>query len=123
MNPAMIDPLALPSLPLLEHRHLPKYPAIYFALKGNKVLSLLCHFREIRRVYVVSAHEKSRFHPSLTEKRYIGRANNLYRRWLAHHRWNQFQSLIITENIQIAWLECDDTNLLPEIEKALIKYF
>ncbi|MBD1895760.1 GIY-YIG nuclease family protein [Coleofasciculus sp. FACHB-129] len=54
---------------------------------------------------------------------YIGRANNLYRRWLAHHRWNQFQSLIITENIQIAWLECYDTNLLPEIEKALIRYF
>ncbi len=38
MNPSTIDPLALPSLPLLERRHLPKCPAIYFALEGNKVL-------------------------------------------------------------------------------------
>jgi glutathione S-transferase len=35
-------------------------------------LPLLCHFRKIQRVYVVSAHDKLRFHPSLTEEGYSG---------------------------------------------------
>jgi hypothetical protein len=31
-------------------------------------LALFCHFGKIQRIYVVTAHEKSRFHPSLTEE-------------------------------------------------------
>ncbi len=36
-------------------------------------LSLFCHFGKIRRIYVVTDHEKSRFHPSLTEEGYSNR--------------------------------------------------
>ncbi|MDZ4870832.1 MAG: hypothetical protein CLLPBCKN_000220 [Chroococcidiopsis cubana SAG 39.79] len=32
------------------------------------VLPLFCYFRQIQRIYVVLAYEKSRFHPSLTEE-------------------------------------------------------
>ncbi len=51
---------------------------------------------------------------------YVGRSGNLQQRWMAHHRYNQLKEF---NNVRIAWLECSDTNLLPEIEAALIKYF
>ena len=38
MNVASIDPLTLPSLPLLERSHLSYCPAIYFVMQGECVL-------------------------------------------------------------------------------------
>jgi len=89
VNPAPVDPLALPSLLLTDRSQLPVCPAVYFALDGDHVL-------------------------------YVGRSGNLQQRWMAHHRYNQLKEF---NNVRIAWLECSDTNLLPEIEAALIEYF
>ena len=52
---------------------------------------------------------------------YIGRTNNLYQRWIAHHRWHQLKAM--SGDIRIAWLECGEASLLSEIETALIKHF
>lgn len=38
MNPELIDPCSLPSLPLAEKRQLPTVPGIYFLMDGNKPL-------------------------------------------------------------------------------------
>ena len=38
MNPATINPLELPSVPLSARGHLPECPAVYFILDGAKVL-------------------------------------------------------------------------------------
>jgi putative transcriptional regulator len=54
INPATIDPLALPSLPLCERSQLPTTPCIYFAVDAQGVVQ------------------------------YIGRAINLRTRWQAH---------------------------------------
>jgi hypothetical protein len=89
VNPAPVDPLALPSLPLTDRSQLPVCPAVYFALDGDRVL-------------------------------YIGRSVNLQQRWITHHRYSQLKGL---NNVRIAWLECSDPSLLPEIEAALIEYF
>jgi hypothetical protein len=89
VNPAPVDPLALPSLPLTDRSQLPVCPAVYFALDGDRVL-------------------------------YIGRSGNLQQRWITHHRYSQLKGL---NNVRIAWLECSDPSLLPEIEAALIEYF
>jgi hypothetical protein len=89
VNPAPVDPLALPSLPLTDRSQLPVCPAVYFALDGDRVL-------------------------------YIGRSVNLQQRWITHHRYSQLKGL---NNVRIAWLECSDPSLLPEIEVALIEYF
>lgn len=51
---------------------------------------------------------------------YVGRSVNLRQRWLAHRRYKQFKAI---SNVRIAWLECSDPSLLPEIEVALIEYF
>jgi CopG-like RHH_1 or ribbon-helix-helix domain, RHH_5 len=51
---------------------------------------------------------------------YIGRSVNLQQRWMTHRRYKQLKAI---SNVRIAWLECNDPNLLPEIEVALIKYF
>lgn len=49
---------------------------------------------------------------------YIGQTINLANRFLTHHRIKQFGN-----NARVAWLECSDESLLPELEKALISYF
>jgi hypothetical protein len=51
---------------------------------------------------------------------YVGRSVNLQQRWITHHRYSQLKGL---NNVRIAWLECSDPSLLPEIEAALIEYF
>jgi hypothetical protein len=89
MNPLGIDFSTLPSLPLASRSGLPTYPAVYFALEGDRVL-------------------------------YIGRTTNLQQRWMAHHRHSQLKRL---NSVRIAWLECGDASLLPEIEEALIEHF
>jgi hypothetical protein len=50
---------------------------------------------------------------------YVGRASNLQQRWTTHHRYSQLKGI---NNVRIAWLECSDPSLLPEIEAALIEY-
>jgi hypothetical protein len=42
-----------------------------YRITAETAVSLFCHFEEIKRIYVVSAHEKSRFYTSLTEERYL----------------------------------------------------
>jgi ParG/GIY-YIG catalytic domain len=51
---------------------------------------------------------------------YIGKTINLAQRWVAHHRWGQVAKL---DAIKIAWLECNDKNLLTHVETALIQQF
>ena len=41
-------------------------------------------------------------------------------RWIQHHRWQQLKKI---QGIRIAWLEVNDTELLPELEKSLICWF
>jgi predicted GIY-YIG superfamily endonuclease len=52
---------------------------------------------------------------------YIGKTVNLAQRWAAHHKWSYLVKL--DAPVRIAWLICSDTNLLTQIEKALIKEF
>jgi hypothetical protein len=51
---------------------------------------------------------------------YIGATINLLQRWNSHHRWEQFSKI---QGIKIVWLQCNETDLIFEIEKALITYF
>ncbi|MBR8839987.1 MAG: GIY-YIG nuclease family protein [Stigonema ocellatum SAG 48.90 = DSM 106950] len=51
---------------------------------------------------------------------YIGQTNSLLLRWQNHHRLKDCKSL---KNVRIAWLECSDVKLMPEIEKSLINWF
>lgn len=55
-----------------------------------------------------------------TEIIYIGKAKNLYRRWSDHHL---YAKLKCQENITIAWLSVQNSDLLFEIETAMIKHF
>ncbi|MHC5747346.1 MAG: ribbon-helix-helix domain-containing protein [Nostoc sp.] len=52
---------------------------------------------------------------------YIGKTTNLAQRLTAHNRQKQFTKL--SSDICIAWLECNDTKLLKQIEEALIDLF
>jgi hypothetical protein len=49
---------------------------------------------------------------------YIGKTQNLRRRWSAHFREKQ-----APENSRIAWLELEEVALLGRVEKIFIKYF
>lgn len=49
---------------------------------------------------------------------YVGRSINLQQRWMAHHRYSQLVS-----EARIAWLECSEPELLPDLEAALIEHF
>lgn len=51
---------------------------------------------------------------------YIGRTGNLCRRWCDHHRIGQLKQI---EGIKIAWLQVSEPSLLPEIERAMIRWF
>ncbi len=52
---------------------------------------------------------------------YIGKTKNLTQRLKAHNRRKQFTKM--GDKTRIAWLECSDTQLLGQIETALINYF
>jgi excinuclease UvrABC nuclease subunit len=90
INPSSLDLTTLPSLCLSRRSELPEAPAIYFAIN------------------------------SLDQIQYIGRSQNLKKRWSSHHRQSQ---LDVIESVRIAWLQCDDVSLLGEIEAALIEWF
>lgn len=51
---------------------------------------------------------------------YIGRAKNLVARWAVHHRYLELKAI---GDIRVAWLECSEESLLPEIEASLIQQF
>lgn len=63
LNPAEIDPLSLPSVPLEDRRDLPTDPCIYFAIDGQGVVQ------------------------------YVGKAKNLRNRWQGHHRRRQLEAM------------------------------
>lgn len=52
---------------------------------------------------------------------YVGRSINLAQRWLSHHRWNELTR--VYSATRIAWIECSDNELLPQLEAALIEQF
>lgn len=52
---------------------------------------------------------------------YIGKAKNLHRRLQGHHIWRLLYNM--GGEPQVAWLECNRPELMPEIEKALITHF
>jgi putative transcriptional regulator len=89
-NPTAICPTKLPSLPLDMKEVLPGSPGIYFVIDKNDVIQ------------------------------YIGRSQNLHRRWQNHHLDLEFGAL---EEVRIAWLAISDPTLLIPIESALISYF
>ena len=90
VNLEEINPQFLPSIFVLQRSELPKISWIYFVLSKNGKVN------------------------------YIGRTNNLKKRWQVHHILDQFKEDV---EAKIAWLEVSDRSLLPEIEKALIKWF
>lgn len=51
---------------------------------------------------------------------YIGRSADLKYRWLSHHRYLELKAM---KGIRVAWMEINDSRLLPEIELILIRYF
>lgn len=51
---------------------------------------------------------------------YIGRTVNLKNRWTSHRVMSFVQK---QDNARLAWLECNDASLLPEIETALLNHF
>ena len=76
------------------------------------VLSQKKFLPKISSIYFVISNSK--------EIIYIGKAKNLYRRWGDHHL---FERLKCQENITIAWLSVQNSDLLFEIETAMIKHF
>lgn len=52
---------------------------------------------------------------------YIGRSENIFKRWQGHHRYQQI--LEDHPGSHIAWIVCSEMSLLPVIENALIDKF
>ncbi|MFK0735176.1 MAG: GIY-YIG nuclease family protein [Gloeotrichia echinulata GP01] len=52
---------------------------------------------------------------------YIGRTINLRQRWATHHRLTEFLSQ--HETAKVSWIEIQEANLLPSLEKSMINYF
>lgn len=63
MDLSAVDPLSLPSIPLLQHSKLPKSPSAYFVLDAS------------------------------SQVLYIGSSMNPANRWSHHHRWLYFASI------------------------------
>ena len=63
VQPAQINALALPSVPLKNHSTLPAVPASYFVLDGDDTVL------------------------------YIGMTTRLVDRWNVHHRYRQFRAM------------------------------
>ena len=51
---------------------------------------------------------------------YVGQTKNLRSRWSSHHLLKEIKELNQTDCVKIAWLTCDDLNLLTSLEKVLI---
>lgn len=90
LAPETVKVETLPALPFAERLRLPDVAAIYFVLDA------------------------------LGGVQYIGRANRLKKRWIGHHRLDEFSHI---SNAHIAYLIITDVSLLPDIERALIARF
>ncbi len=49
---------------------------------------------------------------------YVGKATVLRQRWDSHHRIKEFKNL--PGEVRIAWLICDNPELIDELEKSMI---
>lgn len=87
---AGVDPLSLPSVGFAERQSLPECSGIYFVIDGDR------------------------------EVVYIGKAKNIFSRWISHHRANQVKACIA--EARIAWLLVP-CNELAEAELKLIEVF
>jgi hypothetical protein len=90
INPSEINLESLPCLPLEEKASFPDTPGIYIAID------------------------------SLGDIQYIGRANNIKKRWLNHHKYSDLLKL---GNIRIHYKVIEDEKNLTLAEKQLIKHF
>ncbi|MBW4535055.1 MAG: GIY-YIG nuclease family protein [Pleurocapsa minor HA4230-MV1] len=89
----MIDDFSLdklPSINLLNRDKLPQRAGIYFAVDDKKRLL------------------------------YVGKAQNLYKRWLNHHRFAQLEKINKKNTIMLKWYECENKE---EILTSLENYF
>jgi len=90
ITPESINPLTLPSLPLTERCLLLSVSAIYFCLSESG------------------------------EVLYIGKSDNIARRWRQHHHYCHLE---IRGDVKLGWLLVSERNLLSSLEHALIRYF
>jgi predicted GIY-YIG superfamily endonuclease len=84
----------LPSVKLLDKEKLPAVSGIYFAIDNNNQLW------------------------------YIGKAQNIYKRWINHHRYYQLEKINKKNPIILRWHECEnDENTLIQLENHFIEYY
>ena len=81
--------LNLPSVKLSEKDRLPTTAGIYFALDSNNQLW------------------------------YVGKARNINKRWVNHHRYHQLEKVNKKTPILLRWYECEnDENILTQLEDS-----
>lgn len=87
-DPTQIDLTALPSVMMDRRCELPQCPGVYFAVAADGAVL------------------------------YIGKARNIFNRWLGHHRLIDLKR---ADGVFISWLEIDGD--LDEIEHSCIEHF
>lgn len=84
----------LPAVELLEKEKLPAVAGIYFAVDKNNQLW------------------------------YIGKAQNINKKWTNHHRYYQLEKINKKNPILLKWYGCEnDENILSQLENYFIEYF
>lgn len=87
-----LDPLQLPSVPLVERKQLPNCAAIYFAIDAN-----------------------NRF-------LYVGKAKNLAARWKNHHRIHKLEEIDKECSVRLAWQAWNEEDLDEVERNSIIKF-
>lgn len=87
-----LDPLQLPSVPLVERKQLPNCAAIYFAIDAN-----------------------NRF-------LYVGKAKNLAARWKNHHRIHKLEEIDKECSVRLAWQAWNEEDLEEVERNSIIKF-
>ena len=84
----------LPSVKFLDREKLPEIAGIYFAIDSNNRLL------------------------------YIGKAQNIYKRWLNHHRYEQLSKINKESLVYLKWYECENNEeILTKTENYLINFY
>ena len=84
----------LPEVELLNKNELPTVAGIYFAVDRNNKIW------------------------------YIGKAQNIHKRWINHHRFYQLEKINKKNRIVLKWYECENKEeLLSQLENYFIEYF
>ena len=84
----------LPSIKLLDKAKLPKIASIYFVTDSNNRLL------------------------------YIGKAQNIYQRWLNHHRYEQLAKINRRNLIYLKWYKCENNEvILTKLENYFINLY